>query len=221
MALTKAQVREILSEAGISSENMKEAVDKIINGHLASIDVLREEADNYKAGAEKLSAVQKELDELKAAGDGGLSVLQEKYNALEKDHKKLSKEYEQYKADQDAKAVMGAKEKAFRAALREVNISDKRMDTVVKAAHAEGVINGLDLDENGAIKEVDKLKESLKTEWADFVEYTTTQGADIAHPPVAAAGNNHTMTIQEIDNIKDPGERVRAIAQNLDLYGAK
>ena len=32
MALTKAQVREILSAAGVTSENMSDAVDKIIGG---------------------------------------------------------------------------------------------------------------------------------------------------------------------------------------------
>lgn len=221
MALTKAQVREILSEAGVDGDHMKDAVEKIINGHIASIDVLREEADTHKEKAEKLSAVQKELDELKAAGDGGLSVLQEKYNTLEKDHKRLVKEYDQYKSDQTAKETHNAKAAAYRAVLKKANISERHMDTIVRAAKADGVIDGIELDENGAAKNANALEESVKTEWADFVSYTTTEGAQISRPLAVAAGNKHTMTIQEIDNIKDTGARQAAMAQNLDLYGIK
>lgn len=220
MALTKAQVREILSEAGVDGDHMKDAVEKIINGHLASIDVLREEADTYKADVEKLSAVQKELDELKAAGDGGLSVLQDKYNTLEKEHKRLVKEYDQYKADQKAKETYSAKEAAFRAVLKKVNISERRMDTVVRSAKADGVIDGIELDENGAAKNADALEASVKTDWADFISYTTTEGAQISRPPVNAGGGN-AMTIEQIDAIQDTAKRQAAMYANKDLYGIK
>ena len=66
MALTKAQVREILSAAGVDSEHMGEAVEKIIDGHVASVNALREEIDTLKADAGKLADVQKELDTAKA-----------------------------------------------------------------------------------------------------------------------------------------------------------
>ena len=65
MALTNAQVREILSEYGVPAENLKSAADRIIQGHVASIDALRETVDGYKQDAEKLADVQKELDALK------------------------------------------------------------------------------------------------------------------------------------------------------------
>ena len=47
MALTKAKVKEILSKAGVEAENMDAAVDSILNGHIASIDALREERDGF------------------------------------------------------------------------------------------------------------------------------------------------------------------------------
>ena len=167
MALTKAQVREILSEAGIEKENMKDAVEKIIDGHLASIDVLREEADTQKKAAED---AKKELDDLKAKGDGGWK---DKY---EKEHKA----FEDYKTDQAAKEAHGAKEKAYRALLQEVGISEKRLDSVLRLCDVDGV----ELDEKGAIKDAGKLKDSLKTEWADFVVTKTTEGANTPTPPV-------------------------------------
>lgn len=216
MALTKAQVREILSEAGISSENMKDAVDKIISGHLASIDVLREEADSYKADAEKLPDVQRQLDELKAHGDGGLSDLQTRYAALEKENKKLQKEFDTYKSDVTAKETRAAKEAAYRAILKEMKVD--RADTVVRAAHADGVIDALELDENGAVKDADKLKDAVKANWSDFISYETVTGADIAHPPAGSIGTTR-MTKEEISKIPNPMDQIRAMAQNLDQYG--
>ena len=60
MALT----RKFLSALGIEADK----VDEIINAHAETVNALKEERDNYKADAEKLPAVQKELDELKKSG---------------------------------------------------------------------------------------------------------------------------------------------------------
>ena len=75
MALTKTQLKEILSSAGVSAENAEVAIGKIMDGHIASVNALREErdelkkdVDEYKAKAQKLEGVQKELSELKAKG---------------------------------------------------------------------------------------------------------------------------------------------------------
>ena len=69
MALTKTQLTEKLSEAGIENERIPELVSWIMNGHITSINALREERDNYKADAEKLAEVQKELDDMKNGKD--------------------------------------------------------------------------------------------------------------------------------------------------------
>ena len=37
--------------------------------------------------------------------------------------------------------------------------------------------------EKGEIKGADKLKESIKTEWADVIGITEQQGADVKNPP--------------------------------------
>ena len=84
MALT----RKLLKGMGLTDEQ----VDTIIEAHTDTVDGLKEQVKTYKADAEKLPNVQKELDDLKAAGDGGYK---EKY---EKEHKA----FEDYKADVDA-----------------------------------------------------------------------------------------------------------------------
>ena len=61
MALT----RKYLSALGIEAEK----IDEIISAHTETVDGLKDEIAKYKGDAEKLPAVQKELDELKKATD--------------------------------------------------------------------------------------------------------------------------------------------------------
>lgn len=196
--------RKLLKGMGLTDEQQ----DTIMEAHLETVNGLKDDIEKhkadavrYKADADKLPAVQKELDDLKTAGDGG----------WKEKHDKVKKEFDQYKADQTAKEALSAKEKAYRATLKELNINEKRMDTVVKAAHADGVINGLELDENGAIKDSDKLKESIKTDWADFILTTETRGADISHPPAGAGGGNENKANSRAAQI--------AAAYHNSLYG--
>lgn len=221
MAFSVKQIKAKLQEYGVPAENLEGAAEWLCAAHKTGLDAIIEERDTYKAGAETLATVQKELDELKAAGDGGLSVLQTQYNTLKKEHDKVKKEFTQYKEEQDAKEAYSAKEKAFRAVLKSANISEKRVDTIVKAAKADGVIDGIELDENGAAKNADKLEESVKADWADFVVTVETTGANIAHPPVTTGATKHTMTKEEIMAIPDIVQRQNAMAQNLDLFGIK
>lgn len=205
MALTKAQVREILSAAGVDREHMSDVVDKIIDGHLASINVLREEADKYKGDAEKLPKVQKELDDLKAAGDGGYK---EKY---EKEHK----DFEDFKTAQKSKETKAAKEKAYRELLKEAGVSEKRIDSVMKVSDMEGI----ELVEGGKIKDSDKHKETIKKEWSDFIVKQETGGARTDNPHQNDGGGG-PKTREEIyakddkGRFKlDAGERQKALAE--------
>lgn len=178
MALTKAKVKEILSKAGVESDSMDAAVESIMTGHIASIDALREERDGYKADAEKLPDIQKELDEAKKANEGA-GESEKKYNDLKKSYDDLKKEYEGYKSDQSAKAEKAKKDKAYRAMLKEVGVSEKRVDAIMKVTD----LSEVKLDKDGAIEGVEELKESMKTEWADFITTEGKQGAGTPNPP--------------------------------------
>lgn len=171
MALTKAKVKEILSKAGVEAENMDAAVDSILNGHIASIDALREERDNYKSDAERLPAVQKELDDLKTTVEGG--------DDYKKKYDELKNEYDTYKSDQSAKAEKAAKDTAYRAMLKEIGVSEKRLDSIMRITD----LSKIKLDKEGAIEGLDDLKESSKTEWADFITVEDKQGAGTPTPP--------------------------------------
>lgn len=180
MALTKAKLREILSKAGVSAESAEDAISSIMDGHLASVNALREERDNFKEDADKLANVQKELDELKGKDDDSYKAKYEKEHA----------DFEKYKADQTAKETKASKTAAFRKLLKEAGVSEKRLDTVVRASAPD--IDALELDEKGNIKDADKLTDNVKTEWADFVVKEQTEGAKTSNPPASSGSGNKT-----------------------------
>lgn len=173
MALTKAKVKEILSAAGVADDKISDAVDQILNGHGASIDALREELEKYKKEAEQLPEVQKELAEVqKKIADGEKDPYKVKYEAMKED-------FEKYKADIEKQKTTANKRDAYKALLKEAGVSEKRIEAVLKVSDIESV----ELGEDGKIKDSDKLTETIKTEWADFIETTGEQGASTATPP--------------------------------------
>lgn len=195
MALT----RRMLKAMGISDEQ----VDEIIAAHTETVDALKEQRDQYKADAEKLPEIQKQLDkansDLEAAGKDAYKV---KYEALKE-------EFEGYKSEQTAKETRNAKERAYRELLKAAGVTEKRIDSVVRVSD----LDGLELDDKGAIKDADKLTESIKTEWADFIPTTTTQGAQTATPPTTTT--QKTYTAADIRKMS-PAE----INQNFDAIKA-
>lgn len=189
MALT----RKLLKGMGLTDEQ----VDTIIEAHTDTVDGLKADITRYKADAEKLPGVQKELDAQKAKGDDG----------WKEKHDTLKKEFDQYKADQTAKETRSAKESAVRSLLKDAGISEKRLDSVLKVYDVDGV----DLDENGALKDADKLRDGIKADWADFIVTTTTHGANTANPPANNGGA--TMSKADIYKKDDKGRYVMTAAE--------
>lgn len=196
-----AFTRKFLSALGIEADK----VDEIIAAHTEVTDALKEERDKYKADAEKLPAVEAERDELKANASGD--------NPLKEQLEALQKEYDDFKTKVETEKTTAKKESAFKAMLKEIGISDKRIDSVIKVSD----INSIELDDNGAIKDGETMKSNLKTEWADFIPTTKTEGAPSANPP--ANTGKGTMTKEQIRAISDPIARQKAMLENPSLFG--
>ena len=148
MAIT----RKLLKGMGLTEEQQ----DTIIEAHTDTVNGLKADVDRYKADAEKLPAVQKELDDLKGKGDDGYKA---KY---ESEHKA----FEDYKTSVAAEKTTAAKEKAVEAVLKKIGVSEKRLQSVAKLAKADGLLDALELDDDGAVKEVDKLEKSLNDSYS-------------------------------------------------------
>lgn len=194
MALT----RKMLAAMDIPAEKIEE----IITAHTETVEALKEDRDNFKNEAERLKDVEKQLD--KANKD--LETLQSddwqgKYEKLKEAHDSLKEEYGNFKNDTEAKATKAKKEAAYKQLLLDAGVSDKRIASVIKVSGAQ--IEGLDLDDEGKIKDADKLTESVKKEWADFIPTTHEQGATLPKPPANNGG----------DGAKQPSRAAELTAQ--------
>lgn len=212
MALTNANVKEILSKAGVDSEHMKDAVNEIIEGHTTSIEALREERDSYKEKAQKADDLEKQLD--KAQKDLKDATSEESENKYKAKYEMLKEEFKEYKKDIEAKATKETKAKAYRDILKEAGISDKRIEAVLKVSN----VDSIELDAEGKVKDKAELIKGIKEEWSDFIQTADVKGADTQTPPANTGGN--TMTKADIMKIKDTSERQKMIKENIELFRA-
>ncbi len=190
----------------------EEQINAIIEANEETISGLKAEIEKYRTASEdsekKLAKAQKELGELKEAAEKneGKNPYKVKYDALKE-------EFETFKANTEKAASKAAKENAYKALLKETGLIEKHIDKVLRVSDLEGI----ELDADGKIKDADKLKESIKKEWDDFIPQDKgTQGASTSTPPANTGGKK---TKDEILAIKDTAERQKAIAENIDLFG--
>ena len=193
---TRAEIRNILGEACT-----EEIENRLVALHLGVVDPLKDDLTKYKADAEKLPGVQKELDDLKAAGDGGYK---EKY---EKEHSA----FEAYKSDVTKKESKAAKEKAVRAYFESKNITGANLDLAMRGCGEEMAALELDGDKIKDTKSLDALVDGTYKGLVSKQTVRVDTGARFN------AGGK-PMTKDEIMQITDRAERRAAIAANMDLF---
>ncbi len=193
MAIT----RKLLKGMGLTEEQQ----DTIIEAHTDTVNGLKADVDRYKADAEKLPGVQKELDALKGKGDDGYK---EKY---ESEHQA----FEDYKTSVAAEKTTAAKEKALETALKKVGIADKRLQSVARLCKGDGLLDKLELDDKGAIKDAAALEKSLKTDYGEYITKSSTKGADTSTPPANNGGK--ALTREDIYKTDDKGRYVLSTAE--------
>ena len=184
----------------------EEKIDQIIEAHTDTVDGLKADVSKYKTDAEKLSDVQKELDELKAKGDDGWK---EKYD-------NLKGEFDKYKTDVQEKETHNKKVEAYKAILKDANLSEKGIEKAVKYAEWDKI----ELDADGKLKGANDHIKAVREEWAEYVTTTTTTGAKTSTPP-ANNGGKTGKTKEEIMAIRDPAARQAEIAKNPEVFGLK
>lgn len=193
MALT----RKLLKGMGLTDEQ----VDTIIEAHTDTVDGLKADVTRYKADAEKLPGVQKQLDDLKAAGDGGYK---EKY---EKEHSA----FEAFKTDITAKESKAAKEKAVRAYFESKNITGANLDLAMRGCGEEMSTLELDGEKIKDTKSLDALVDGTYKSLVSKPAVRLDMGARLNE-------GGKPMTKDEIMKITDRTERRAAIAANMDLF---
>lgn len=180
-----AFTRKFLKELGIDSE----LIDKIIDEHRGTVDSLKDEIDNLKSDADAHNEVKKELEKLKAEA--------QKDDTYKTKYDNLKKEYADYKATVDGEKIETRKNDAYRKALKDAGISEKRIESVLRLAKADGLIDSLEF-EGENIKNPETIAEAIKTNYSDYIESTKEIGANVPNPPVQGNINTFdTMSLAE------------------------
>ena len=202
----RAALRKIFEGAEI--EVPKDVLGQICDLHTSSMDGLPETIKELKG---KLKAAEQERDAVKAKVpvDGEETISKAEYE-------KLKGEFDKYKNDVQAKETKAAKEAAYRAILKDANLSEKGIEKAVKYADWDKI----ELGEDGKLKGANDHIKAVREEWAEYVTTTTTTGAKTSTPP-ANNGGKTGKTKEEIMAIRDPAVRQAEIAKNPEVFGLK
>ena len=196
MALT----RKYLKSIGLNEDQ----IEGVIEEHTSVTNDLKETIKTLQADADKLPIVQKELDDLKAAGDGGYK---EKYEAEVKAHKEYRQQIESEKetARTDADVLALCKEAGI--------ARESSLRLIAKDFDRSKIKRG----EDGKITNHDDLVSSIKTDYADFVGTPGNHGTPPTTPPTGGGGSSKTK--KEIIDMNDPVARQAEMMNNLSLFG--
>ena len=173
MALTRAMLKGM----GLTEEQ----VSAIIEEHTNVTTSLKDQIKEYKADAEKLPAVQKELEDLKK--DTSASDWEKKYND---EHSA----FEKFKQDVDSQEQSRKIKAAYKKLLTECKVGERHIDSIIRVTD----FSKMKLNEDGSLEGADTLKESIGSEWSGFISTTETKGADVNTPPGDGGNPNSNKT---------------------------
>lgn len=164
-----AYTRSLMKSLGLNDDQINTLMDE----HLNVVNELKQQRDDLKGkaeeagtAAEKIAALQKELDELRT---GDFKTKYEKeHTAFEAYKEQIAKEAEQQKV-----------RTAYQNLLAEEKIGEKYRDAVMRATP----LDGLKLNAEGHLEEADRLRESIRKQWSDFVVSESQRGAEVQTPP--------------------------------------
>lgn len=162
MALTRAMLKGM----GLTEEQ----VSAIIEEHTSVTSALKDQVKQYKADAEKLPDIEKELEELKK--DTSASDWKKKFD-------------DEHTAFEDYKAKVSEKEKlekvkaAYRKLLTDCKVGEKHIDSIIRVTD----LSKMTVAEDGTLDGADKLTETIKSDWGGFISTKETKGADVDNPP--------------------------------------
>ena len=189
--------REMLNELSLNEEQ----IEAVIAAHSETVTGLKNDLKAAEEKAAGLEAVQKDLDDAKAA----LAEAEPFKAQYEQEHAA----FEAYKAEIEAEKTLEEKRDLYRTLLANLGIDETRIEAILKITDfADKTVK------DGAFENAEALAEAAKAAYLDPV---TVQGAEVATPPDNTGAR---PTREEIMAIADTAERQRAIAENLDIFGA-
>ena len=215
--------RRMLSAMGLEADK----IEQIIEAHTETVTGLKQQnaelSDQLAKAKETGSADSDKWKEVQDKYDALVKQVEADNKAREgKDYDALKKEYEDYKAEVQEKAVKSAKEKAVRGLLSDMNMSDKGIYMFMEYGYPK---ISVELDEDGKPKNATAIRQVVKKDFGEYIPKIETKGADTKQPPTDGKGGASALTKADIYKTDERGryvmstdERQQAIAENLELF---
>lgn len=159
-----------LTRAFLKGMNLTdEQVNGIIEAHTETVDGLKAQVARYKADAEKLPGVQKDLDDLRANNGDDWKAKYEKEQG----------DFAAYKAKVEKDDANRVKEAKLRKIAKDAGLSEKGIEKAVKYADWDKI----ELDENGEIKDAPGQVKALREEWPEHIVTKVENNDPTPTPP--------------------------------------
>ena len=191
----------ILTRKNLKALNVPdEAIDAIVEAHSDAINDIKAERDKYAEEAKQIATLTTERDTLKQQ----LADAKKRIEELEQELK-IQEAFDAYKQQVETEKKTATLTTAARKLLTSKGMQEKLADLVM----AKRGLDGIELDDKGAIKDGDKLIDALKGEYGDLFSTQQQQGTPTTTPP---SGGNATHG----------SGRAAALAAKYaqDMYGA-
>lgn len=207
--------RSWLNELGIEPDIVKQ----IMARHVGVTDALKEQIADSEEQNDKLTKVQAELDKLKASQKD----MAEKLSAAEKERDEIKGKYDTATADLDKIKAENAEretDEKCRKALADFLHEQKYSDFAVKNITRNGFHKSVQFGEDGKPTNLDEILKTIQADegFSGFTPKTTEKSHTPATPP-ANTGGVTKATWEDVDKIKDDGERQAFMAQHKDDLG--
>lgn len=208
--------RSWLNDLGLEPDIVKQ----IMARHVGVTDALKEQIADSEAQEEKLTKVQAELDKLKASQ----KEQAERLSAAEKERDEIKGKYDTASADLEKIKTENAEretteksKKALADYLKEQKYSASAIRLITNKG---GFHKSIEFDDEGKAKNLGDILQSIQAD-EDFSGFTPkeTKTDHVPATPPANAGGKKSMTKADIMAIKDDAERQQAIKDNLSEFG--
>lgn len=175
----------MLKDLGIEQD----AIEAIVKAHGDTVDALKAERD---AALDRASIAEEK------AGEAGKQEIQELQQKLDDERA----EFAEFKKSVDAEKANAEKAKLYRKLLVEQGVDARRIDSIMKVTDLSDV-NVKD----GAIEDADKLSESIRDTWADFIGSRRSLAASTPHQrPTPARPSLRTSPTRSTRSTTKPPE---------------
>lgn len=209
-----AFTRKYLASLGLESDK----IEAIMEAHLEVVDGLKTAIAETSDRAQDYAKATAELEQVKK----DLQAAQEKIAAAEKDDYKAKYEsekaaHEKLQADIAAKETAAKKEAALTKAAKKEKYSADAIAMILDSKRDYAA--RIELDADGNATNIAEIMEAIKTDRPNLAPKTVAEKHTPANPPESRVST--TMTWEEIDKIKDDGQRQAAMLANMEALGIK